>query len=260
MARSVLPKVLERDIKTRNQKQAGRMLGLSLAVLLVISCGLFSSPAQPTPTATATSVPSATPTLTLAPTPTPAPPTLLASVAVACFNGPGEAYERVADLQSGDEAEIVGQAEGFWVVRTAAGTVCWVPDQGVVPQGEAASVPEVEPPPVPTPAAPVAPANLEILVVACMRDKSVKPSEFVSQFHLYWQDLSNDEDGFRVYRDGDLVAELQTDETEVIDKISTKNSRSFYYYVVAYNAVGEAKSEGVSIACTGDGGGGGGYP
>ncbi|MBN1453078.1 MAG: hypothetical protein JW963_18835 [Anaerolineales bacterium] len=259
MARSAHSRVLVQSLKVGDKKGAGWALGLSLAVLLVISCGLFSSPAQPAPTGTVTPVPSLAPTSTVAPTSTPAPPSLLASVAVPCLNGPGDAYEQVAGLQSGEEAEIVGQSEGFWVVRTAAGSVCWVPDQGVVAQGEAAAVPEVEPPPVPTPAALVAPANLEVLIVACTRDKSVKPSKFVSQFHLYWQDLSSNEDGFRVYRDGNLVAELPADKTEVIDKITTQNSRSFYYYVVAYNAVGEAKGEGVSSACV-EGSGGGGYP
>jgi len=163
-------------------------------------------------------------------------------------------------LDSGEEAEIVGKSEGFWVVKMSSDTVCWVSDQGVVPQGDVAALPEVEPPPVPTPAAPAAPANLEVLVVACTRDKSVRPSKFISQFHLYWQDLSSNEDGFRVYRDGNLVAELPSDDTDVIDVISTQNSRTFYYYVVAYNAVGETKSEGVGIACAEGSGGGSGYP
>jgi hypothetical protein len=144
-------------------------------------------------------------------------------------------------------------------VRTASGAVCWVSDQGVVPQGEVAALPEVEPPPVPTAAAPVAPAQLEVLIVACTKDKSLKPSKFVNQFHLYWQDLSNNEDGFRVYRDGNLVAELPADKNEVIDQTVTQNIRTHYYYVIAYNAVGEAKSEGVGIACSGSSGGGG-YP
>jgi len=259
MTRSARYKVLKRGLKMGNQKQVQRMLGLSLAVLIVLSCGIFSSPVQPVQTATVTPVPSLPPTSTVLPSSTPAPPSLLASVAAPCFNGPGDYYERVADLQSGEEAEIVGQSEGYWIVRTNAGTICWVTDQGVIAQGEAASVPEVEPPPIPTPAAPVAPEHLEVLIVACTKDKSRKPSKFVNQFHLYWQDLSNNEDGFQVYRDGSLIAELPADKTEVIDQTVTQNLRTHYYYVVAYNDVGEAKSEGVGIACS-EGAGGGGYP
>ena len=84
---------------------------------------------------------------------------------------------------------------------------------------------------------------------------------FVNEFHVYWQDLSENEDGFRVYRDGNLVAELPADKTEVFDHIVAKNNRTYYYYVTAYNSVGESKSEGIGIGCLeGGGGGGGGYP
>jgi hypothetical protein len=100
-----------------------------------------------------------------------------------------------------------------------------------------------------------------VRIVSCYRDKSVEPSRFLSQFHLYWQDLSNNEAGFLVYRNGALIAELMADETEVVDSINTKNSRPHNYQVVAYNEVGEAESEIVTIVCQdGGGGGGGGYP
>ena len=262
MARSQHYKVFEGSIKTGKQKRIRRVLGLSLAVLSIISCGLLSSPAGPAPTATVVSVASATtppPSPTIQPSSTPPPPSLLVGAAVSCFNGPDEAFGLVANLEAGDEVELVGQSEGFWVVRTDSGSVCWVPDQGVIPQGDLAGVPDVEPPPVPTPAPPTAPRNLEALVVACTTDKSVEPSVIINQFHLYWQDLSDNEDGFRVYRDGNLVAELPPDKTEVVDEVVAKNYRTHYYYVVAYNAVGEAKSEGIGIACSGSDGGGGGY-
>jgi hypothetical protein len=177
------------------------------------------------------------------------------------MTGPGEDYEQVSDLQTGEEVELVGKAEGYWVVRTENDSVCWVPDQGVIPSGEIAEIPEVEPPPIPTPAPPMAPTNLEVRIVSCYRDKSVEPSRFLSQFHLYWQDLSNNEAGFHVYRDGNLIAELTADETEVVDSLNTKNPLPHNYYVVAYNDAGEAESEIVTIYCQGGGGGGGGgYP
>jgi hypothetical protein len=175
---------------------------------------------------------------------------------VPCFAGPGEVYELVTELQSGEEAEIVGQAENFWIVRTEIGALCWIPDQGVIAQGEAVSVPEVGAPPIPTPAVPSAPVNLEVIGTSCTVDKSVDPAKFVNQFHLYWQDLSNNEDGFRVYRDGDLIAELLPDETDLIDEVVSPNNNPHFYYIIAYNEVGEAKSEFVSIQCTESGGGG----
>ena len=260
MARSDYSRVFVQDLQQGARKRTGYALGLGLMALVIISCGLFPNQVQPgLPTATVTPLPSLTPSPIVPLTTEPMQPSLLTSVDVPCFTGPGIAYERVAELGAGDEAELVGQAEDFWVVKTSGGTVCWVPDQGVIPQGDYAALPAVEPPPIPTPAAPVAPEHLEVLIVACTKDKSRKPSKFVNQFHLYWQDLSNNEDGFRVYRDGSLIAELPADKTEVIDQTVTQNLRTHYYYVVAYNDVGEAKSEGVGIGCS-EGGGGGGYP
>ncbi len=261
MATSVSSKVPEREFRDGNLKRIKYALGLSLVLLLVISCGVLSNSTQPAPTGTATPPPSETPTPvpTIAPTSTPAPPRLLTSVAVSCFRGPGEAYARVADLEAGEEAEIVGQSEGYWIVRTATEAVCWIPNQGVIPQGDFAAVPDVEPPPIPTPAAPVSPTNLESFNNACYTDKSYTPNKRINRFHLYWQDLSNNEDGFRVYRDGNLVAELPPDRTEVIDEIVAPNDLVHVYYVVAYNAVGEAKSEAIALNCRGSESSGGGY-
>jgi len=264
MATPVHDEIPGGESKGKNSKQVKYALGLSLAVLLVISCGFLSGPAGSAPTATATPLPSETqtPVPTIAPTSTPAPPSLLTGVAVSCFSGPGEAYELVADLEPGEEAQIVGQSEGFWIVRTSAEAICWVTDQGVIPQGEFAAVPNVEPPPIPTPtvpAAPLAPTNLEGFNIACYTDKSYTPNQRVNRFHLYWQDLATNEDGFYVYRDGNRVAELSSDRTEVIDQIVAHNDRVYIYYVVAYNAVGESKSEVIALTCQGSGGGGGGY-
>ena len=261
MANPVHDKAPRGKLKGRNLKRAKYALGLSLTVLLLISCEILPSPDQPAPATTSTPLPSETltPVPTMAPTSTSVPPTLLTSVTVPCFRGPGEDYALVADLEAGEEAEIVGQSEGYWIVRTSTETICWIPNQGVIPQGDFAAVPDVEPPPIPTPAAPAAPTNLEAFNNACYTDKSYTPNKRVNRFHLYWQDMANNEDGFRVYRDGNLVAELPPDKTEVIDEIVAPNDHVHVYYVVAYNAVGEAKSEAVGLTCQGSESSGGGY-
>ncbi len=83
------------------------------------------------------------------------------AVAMAAINvrsGPGTAYPIVEDLQTGEEAEIVGknpQAD-WWQVSSAGGQVGWVFGQLVATTGDvggvavAANIPE--PPPTPTPA------------------------------------------------------------------------------------------------------------
>jgi len=259
MSENLPSKALGGDVKKDTQKQTRRVLILSLAALMIISCGLTSNRAQPVPTETMVVVPSKTPTLPPTPTPTPVPPALTVNGVVACFSGPGDAYELVVDLQDGEKAEITGQSEGFWVVRTSASLECWVPDQSVTTEGEVAGVPNIEPPPVPTPAAPVAPVNLQSIDAACTVNKPPnQPTSYTNQFHLAWQDMSNNEDGFRIYRDGNLVAEVPANKTDVIDELTARNNRAHYYYVVAYNVVGESKSEPIALSCEGDGGGGGG--
>jgi len=251
-------KALGVEDKRGNQKQTKRILILSLAALLIIACGLTSNRAQSVPTATVAVVPSETPTLAPTPTSTPIPPALTVSEVVPCFSGPGEAYDLVADLQDGEKAEITGQSDGFWVVRTSAGLECWVPDQDVTTEGEFAAVPNIAPPPAPTPGPPIAPVNLQTIESACSVNKPPnRPTSYTNQFHLAWQDMSNNEDGFRVYRDGNLVAEVPANKTDVIDDLTARNNRPHYYYVVAYNAVGESKSEPIALSCEGDGGGGG---
>lgn len=261
MATPVHEKVPERLTKGGNLYLVKYMIGLTLGILLVNSCGILPSPAEPSPTETVAALPSATPTTppTSAPTSTPAPPTLLTSAGVPCFRGPGEDYALVSNLEAGEEVEIVGQSEGYWIVRTSTEAVCWVPNQGVIPQGDYAAVPDVEPPPIPTPAPPLAPTNLESFNNACYTDKSYTPNKRINRFHLYWQDLSNNEDGFHVYRDGNLVADLPPDRTEVIDEIVAPNDIVHVYYVVAYNAVGEGKSEAIALNCQGSNSSGGGY-
>ncbi len=105
---------------------------------------------EPTPTLEA---------LLLEPSPTPlAGPRAVAMAAINVRSGPGTAYPIVEDLQTGEEAEIVGknpQAD-WWQVSDAAGQLGWVFGQLVATTGDvggvavAANIPE--PPPTPTPA------------------------------------------------------------------------------------------------------------
>jgi hypothetical protein len=171
--------------------------------------------------------------------------------------------EIVVNLQAGEKAEIIGKSEGFWVVKTPDGSECWIADQGVTIEGDVAAVPNVEPPPTPEPLPPAPPQNLQLIRQTCKVDHSTKSVRRISEFHLGWEDMSNNETGFHVYRDGTLVAEIPADKTDVVDVVDLKNFRSHFYYVAAYNEVGESKSEGISLICSeggsGGGGGGGGF-
>lgn len=65
-----------------------------------------------------------------------------------------------------------------------------------------------------------------------------------TDFELTWEDVSNNEDGFRVYRQAfsdpfQVVAELLPDETLFIDG-NVDSGVIYTYYVVSFNSGGES--------------------
>ena len=224
-----------------------RFLSLALAItVLMTSCNM---PGLAEPTPTATFVPTATPISPPTFTATPIPPKLSVPTDVPCRAGPSDQYELVVNLPAGVQVEIVGKAETFWIVKSPQGADCWVADQEVAIEGEVSALPNVDPPPTPMPTIPIAPDHVGLISRNCWVDRSVKPLMAVNEFRLTWRDLSNNEDGFWVYRDGDRVAELEPNRTDVIDVIVVRNNRVHYYYVTAYNEVGSSKSEVVAFSC-----------
>ena len=85
-----------------------------------------------------------------------------------------------------------------------------------------------------TPKVPNAPSNLAA-------------TDNVTDVMLNWTDNSSDETGFRVYRNGIMVAERPAGTTSW-DDTTVVLSQQYSYYVVAFNASGEsAHSNTVSV-------------
>jgi hypothetical protein len=224
-----------------------------ICVVFAMGCQL-SGTSMPTAIAqtqfvapTATLMPSPTATVTF--TPTPIPPTLSTLKEVPCRAGPGDQYDLIVNLKAEQTVEIVGKAEAFWIVKLPADKECWVPNEQVSMVGEVSNLPIVAPPSTPIPVLPASPAHVWLLSKKCSVDHSVKPIMYVNEFRLTWADMSNNEDGFRVYRDGDLVAEVSANVNNVSDIVSRRNPRSYSYYVSAYNEVGESKSDTIVLNC-----------
>jgi len=89
--------------------------------------------------------------------------------------------------------------------------------------------------PSPTATQIYAPAAPEKFTV---NDKSCSYSGYIVT--LSWQDVSS-EQGYRVYRDGALIAALPANSTTYDDASPDFNSHS--YYVEAYNSAGSANSK-----------------
>jgi hypothetical protein len=223
---------------------------LVLGIILLMNSCSIPRLAELTPTAmpipTASPIPS--PTLTATSTPMPAP-MLSSSTELACHAGPGDLYDLIETLRVGESFEIVGRAEGFLIVKPSAGADCWVSNEQVNIDGEVSTLPLVDLPPTPVPTLPARPLYLGVIKQTCSIDYSTKPAMYVNEFWLRWTDMSNNEDGFRIYRDGDLVAEVPANKTDVIDVVIRRNSRVYNYYVTAYNEVGESRSDVKVFLC-----------
>ncbi|HPR41823.1 MAG TPA: fibronectin type III domain-containing protein [Candidatus Methanofastidiosa archaeon] len=72
-----------------------------------------------------------------------------------------------------------------------------------------------------------------------------------SSVEVSWTDASNNETGFKLYRDGTLIATLSSNTTEYTDA-GLECDTSHSYYVVAYNNYGQSESSNSDIATTYD--------
>ena len=68
-------------------------------------------------------------------------------------------------------------------------------------------------------------------------------------FNLIWNDKADNESGYRIFRDGALVAELPSSSTAFTETIGMPASRSVTYYVQAYNSIGSAVGAFVKLIC-----------
>ena len=217
---------------------------------MLASCSSVPKSAEPSPTIAPSQTATPTPSPTF--TPTPLQPILSVRSEISCYAGPGDIYGLVTNLQAGEEVEIVGKTESFWVVALPTNTECWVADEHVNIEGEVSTLPNVAPPSTPTPSIPAPPKNLRLDRALCWMDKSQGSTMYIYEFHLAWTDASANEDGFRIYRSGDLVAEVPANAEKAIDKHSRRWLNTVYYYqVAAFNEIGESKGEIIPLTCGG---------
>ncbi|MEK6256364.1 MAG: hypothetical protein N2C13_03480, partial [Chloroflexota bacterium] len=90
----------------------------------------------------------------------------------------------------------------------------------------------------PAPTAPAAPTGLAFTNQNCQGSSGFTVS-------ISWSDNANNETGYRVYRDGLLVATLGANSTSYSHSAGNKNS-GWTYTVEAYNAQGTALSNAIT--------------
>jgi hypothetical protein len=177
----------------------------------------------------------ATPTTAEAATETPVDiPTITFTQNTNCRLGDSTTYDTADSFDQGQTLIIEGRNASttwFWVLRPNSTTHCWVSGSTGTLAGPYQTVPVISPPPTDTPEAgqgvPATPGNLHVSGEVC------NAQEY--KVTIQWNDVSG-EDGYRVYRDGALIATLGANVTTYTDTPPNYNAHN--YGVEAFNASG----------------------
>lgn len=241
----------------------------ALIVVLVaaLACNLPDSGSAPNldeaytliaQTAQAATLTAGIPTATVTPGPSPTPPSIAPIVTVSsdtnCRTGPNIGYTFVMLFTTGMNAEVVQKhtPSGYWVIKYPGGNgaTCWLWGQYASVTGETAGLPEGVPPPLPPTATPppAAPNPPNQVHISCT---SVNNSHKVGDFwilswewtvELEWNDDSDNEEGFSVYKDGTLLGTVGPGQESYTDVFSTgifiAPAPTYVYGVQSFNDFG----------------------
>jgi hypothetical protein len=161
-----------------------------------------------------------------------------------CRSGPGTNYERVTQIIPNDQVKIIGFfSPNYWVVSTKNGE-CWISAEFATPVGSFAAVPTVTAPPTPKGGAPAAATYLKGngWTFYCY-----EPGQ--ADITLSWNDKADDESGYRILRNGNVIADLPANSTYFAETISLLSGQSVGYQIQAYNLIGETDSAIATITC-----------
>ncbi|MBI5942774.1 MAG: SH3 domain-containing protein [Chloroflexi bacterium] len=185
-----------------------------------------------------------TPTISVSETPS-SNSTPQASVGdvVNCRSGPGKSYKVVTQLVAGQQVQIIGfLPPNYWIVSSQLGE-CWLSGEFATPSGNIAAVPTVTAPPTSEGAKPEAPTFPKNgWTFFCYGPGS-------ADITLTWNDKANNESGFRIFRNSELVIDLPANSTNFAETIALNSGQTVTYQIIAYNEIGDSNSATAKITC-----------
>ena len=195
----------------------------------------------PTVFFTATKATSAsTPTIT----PTYSTPMLTVLQQTNCREGPGQDYQVIFTYLANKKLEIAGRYDptNYWLVKSSDSSTgtCWLWGEYVELSGSYWVVPTVTPPPTATLAPPQAPS---------IQDWHFDCIGGTMTFNLTWEDRATNETGYRVFRDGEAVAELPANSTAFTETIPVQAGQDITYYLQVFGPSGTANSSLMKLNC-----------
>ena len=189
--------------------------------------GISTSPG-PSATSNAQAVPT-TPTVTA----TAKPELKINASGAACRTGPNADSEILTTLGAGTTVDMIAKdtADGYWMVKDpVSGSSCWVQMQDATASGSFSLLPEVTPQAVEsktTPAKPGSSSNFNYWEYNCG----------AGTVSLQWLDNADNETGYRIYRNGQMIADLPAGSTSYTDAIYL-GIGPLDYSIQAYNDAG----------------------
>ena len=186
-----------------------------------------------------------TPTVTSTITPTYSAPMLRFDGNTNCREGPGTDYRVVTVLRSGQQIVPEGMNGNYWVVKNPNGQGnCWVATDFATPSGSTWTLTTVTVPPPPTTQPPTAPTWSK-----WHYDCVFAPGGFTVTMNLVWTDLATNETGYKVYRDGQVVATLNAGSNSYTDVAFEESGKTLTYYVEVYKDALSADSSTIKAVC-----------
>jgi hypothetical protein len=216
---------------------------LTVQALLQPTATTTAQEETPAPADNPTSTPTIGPTGTI--TPTFSVPMLKVLEQTNCRTGPGQDYEVVYTYLPFKELQIIGNypQENYWLIKSPESPkgVCWLWGEYVEVSGSYWVVSSVTPPPTATIPAPKAPS--------VSWDYYCSSATGKIDVTLKWSDIADNETGYRVIRNGQVVAELPADSTSFTESIDLVAGEKTSYQVEVYNSSGAMRSSPISFTC-----------
>ncbi len=181
---------------------------------------------QPGPNAT----PLASPSLPTA-TATTQPTLFINASTSSCRGGPSPDFQVIATYNAGTTIPLVGRdsANSYWIVQDPAShNQCWISVQDGTPGGSFDRLPEMTPQPV-SAAAPGKPSK-GAWNYSC--DNTTLTTI------LGWRATTGTVNGYRIFRQGNQIADVPSTQTSYTEKIPFTYGSSMQYSVSAYNEAG----------------------
>jgi len=168
---------------------------------------------------------------------------LFRTQATNCRTGPGQSYEVLFTLLPGASVEIAGRypTNNYWTVKVEGlDEPCWMWGEYATPSGSYWAVPSVTPPATLTPGPPNAPSFSNWEYSCGLNNATVT---------LKWNDRSDDESGYRIYRNDKLVTELPPNSTAFSEVIDVEVGENITYRIEVFNGAGASSSSPISFSC-----------